>query len=97
MTDWLKLWLDFPLHLCHFRFKKQALAVSRYHKGENVVKAAKEAGITYTILKHNLYMDMLPMFVGDKVLETGIIHLVTDEGHGALMTRADMAGLAFTF
>jgi len=34
----------------------------------------KASGLTYTILKHGLYTDLLPMFVGEQVLETGVIY-----------------------
>jgi NAD(P)H dehydrogenase (quinone) len=36
---------------------------------ENSIKAT---GIPYTIMRNNLYFDVIPMFIGDKVLETGI-------------------------
>tara|TARA_R110001583_G_scaffold13561_2_gene57940 strand:- start:580 stop:1452 length:873 start_codon:yes stop_codon:yes gene_type:complete len=54
----------------------------------------KESGLTYTILKHNLYMDMLPLFIGDKVLETGLIYQPTGDGKTAFTLRDDMAELA---
>jgi NAD(P)H dehydrogenase (quinone) len=54
-------------------------------------KLLKESGLTYTILKHSLYTDMLPMFIGDKVLETGIIFQPAGSGKVSFATRADMA------
>lgn len=57
-------------------------------KTENWIK---ESGMAYTILKHNLYMDILPMFIGDKVLETGTIFLPAGEGKTAFTLRQDMA------
>lgn len=36
-----------------------------------------ESGMKYTILQHGLYMDMLPMFIGDKLFETGVIYQST--------------------
>jgi NAD(P)H dehydrogenase (quinone) len=45
-------------------------AVAQSHIAtENAIKAS---GITYTIFRNNLYADLLPMFMGEKVLETGI-------------------------
>ncbi|MBA4849355.1 SDR family oxidoreductase [Emticicia sp. BO119] len=35
-------------------------------------KALKEGGITYTILRNNIYADYIPMFLGPNVLETGV-------------------------
>eukprot|EP01029_Cantina_marsupialis_P012942 TRINITY_DN286_c0_g1_i3.p2 TRINITY_DN286_c0_g1~~TRINITY_DN286_c0_g1_i3.p2 ORF type:complete len:291 (+),score=38.90 TRINITY_DN286_c0_g1_i3:7705-8577(+) len=57
-------------------------------------KWLRESGMNYTILKHNLYMDMLPLFVGDKVLETGAIYLPAGEGRAAYTLREDMAEVA---
>jgi len=54
----------------------------------------KESGLTYTILKHNLYMDMLPLFIGDKVLETGLIYQPAGDGKTAFTLRDDMSELA---
>lgn len=54
-------------------------------------KAIKDSGLTYTIMKHNVYMDMLPMFIGEKVLENGTIFLPAGDGKAAYATRVDMA------
>ncbi|HWK07337.1 MAG TPA: SDR family oxidoreductase [Puia sp.] len=56
--------------------------------------ALKESGIPYTILKHTLYTDMLPIFIGDKVLETGVIFQPAGEGKVSYATRSDMAEAA---
>lgn len=50
----------------------------------------KASGLSYTILKNALYADALPMFFGDKVMETGIV-LPAGEGRAAYTTRSDMA------
>ncbi len=54
---------------------------------ENLIKAS---GITYTILKNNLYLDVLPMFFGEQVLETGIFFPAGDT-KSAFASRNDMA------
>jgi NAD(P)H dehydrogenase (quinone) len=51
----------------------------------------KETGLTYTILKHGLYADILPMFIGDKVIETGTIFLPAEDGNSSYASRSDMA------
>jgi NAD(P)H dehydrogenase (quinone) len=51
----------------------------------------KEAGLTYTILKNSLYMDGILMFIGDKVLESGVIYLPAGDGKAAYVLREDMA------
>lgn len=53
-------------------------------------KKLKEIGMAYTILRNNLYMDFLPMFFGDTVLQTGIF-LPAGEGKAAFTLRQDMA------
>lgn len=50
----------------------------------------KASGIPYTILKNGLYADALPMFLGEKVFETGIF-LSAGQGKAAYTTRLDMA------
>jgi len=57
-------------------------------------KAIKESGLTYTILKHTLYADIIPLFIGDKVLETGVIFQPAGEGQVTYATRSDMAEAA---
>lgn len=54
----------------------------------------KESGMDYTILKHNIYMDMLPMFLGDKLLENGLAYFPAGEGKIAFTLRQDMAEVA---
>ncbi|MBL7817754.1 MAG: SDR family oxidoreductase [Saprospiraceae bacterium] len=53
-------------------------------------KAIKDSGLTYTFLRNSLYMDVLPMFFGEKVLETGIF-LPSGNGKAAYVTRLDIA------
>lgn len=51
----------------------------------------KASGLAYTILKHGLYTDLLPMFVGEQVLETGVIYQPAGDGKTAFAWREDMA------
>jgi NAD(P)H dehydrogenase (quinone) len=53
-----------------------------------------ETEIPYTILKHALYMEVLPMFVGEKVVENGSIFLPAGEGKVSYASRNDMAEAA---
>lgn len=50
-----------------------------------------ESGLAYTILRHNVYMDFIPMFSGDKVLESGVLYLPAGGGRAAFALRTDMA------
>lgn len=54
-------------------------------------KLLKASGLTYTILKHALYLDVFPPFFGPQVLETGTIALPAGTGRGAYASRHDMA------
>lgn len=53
----------------------------------------KNSGIPYTIFRNNLYMDFIPVFIGDKVLETGV-YWPAGSTEGAFATRSDMAEAA---
>lgn len=65
-----------------------AMVADAHIKTEALIKAS---GLTYTILKHALYADILPMFIGEKVFETGTIYLPAGEGKSAYATRSDLA------
>lgn len=55
--------------------------------------AIKASGINYTIFRNNLYLDVLPMFLGEKVLEQGIF-FPAGEGKAAYVSRNDLAEAA---
>lgn len=50
----------------------------------------KSSGMHYTILRNNLYMDLLPWFFGEKVMETGVF-LPAGDTKAAFALRDDMA------
>jgi len=56
-------------------------------------KCIKASGMTYTFFRNNLYMDAVPMFLGEQVLETGVFY-PADEGKTAFALRNDMAEAA---
>ena len=53
----------------------------------------RENGFTYTFLQNTLYYETIPMYVGERVLETGI-YFPAGEGKVAFATRADLAEAA---
>ncbi len=55
---------------------------------ENLLKSS---GLKYTILKHGIYTEMIPIFIGDRVLETGLIFQPAGEGKTAFILRSDLA------
>ncbi len=63
--------------------------VSKSHL--NTEKWIKESGINYTILKNTLYMDFIPMFLGETVLKSGTIYLPAGDGKVGAALRAEMA------
>lgn len=53
----------------------------------------RQSGIPYTLLHNNLYMDVIPMFVGEQVIEKGI-YLPTGDGKVAFALRREMGEAA---
>ena len=53
-------------------------------------KLIKSSGMAYTILRNCLYLDAMAMFLGDKVLETGVF-FPAGNGKAAFTLRKDMA------
>lgn len=50
----------------------------------------KESGLDYTILKNTLYMDLLPAFLGENVLKSGVIYLPAGNGKVGAVLRSEM-------
>lgn len=50
----------------------------------------KRSGLTYTILKNPVYMDMLPIFLGENVVSQGI-YFPGGEGKASYTLRTDLA------
>ena len=65
-----------------------AIVAKAHILAENLIKAS---GLKYTIMKHALYADILPMFMGDQVLKSGVIYLPAGSGKGSFTSRSDMA------
>lgn len=56
-------------------------------------KALRDSGLNYTILRNGIYADILPMFLGEKVAETGVFFPAGDTPV-AFTLRNDMAEAA---
>ncbi|SEA50097.1 SDR family oxidoreductase [Pedobacter hartonius] len=54
-------------------------------------KLIKASGITYTLLQHGLYADLIPLFAGEHLLDNKTIFLPAGEGKCAFATRKDFA------
>lgn len=53
-----------------------------------------KSGIAYTILRNTLYMEFAPYFMGDKVVENGMVYLPSGEGKVSFLLRSEMAEIA---
>jgi NAD(P)H dehydrogenase (quinone) len=53
-------------------------------------QALIDSGLTYTILRNTLYLDVLPILLGGDVLEQGV-RMTEGHGRAALVARADLA------
>lgn len=66
-------------------------ALAWREKGHRLTREAlKNSGIPYTLFQNNLYADVLPGYLGDKVLENGVFFPAGD-GRVPFATRRDMA------
>ncbi|HCO84277.1 MAG TPA: NAD(P)-dependent oxidoreductase [Arenibacter sp.] len=67
-----------------------ASVVGSHKQTEDWIKASE---ITYTILRHNLYAEVINMFIGDKdqLLQTKAVYLPTGNGLTAFVPRKDFA------
>lgn len=57
-------------------------------------KWLRESGLTYTILKHALYSEVIPMFAGQDVINKCMIYLPAGDGKVSFASRSDMAEAA---
>ncbi len=54
-------------------------------------KLLEDSGLTYTILQHSIYTDMIPVFAGEQLLQTKTIYLPAGDGRVAYAVRTDLA------
>jgi NAD(P)H dehydrogenase (quinone) len=64
------------------------LVAESHLKTEEKIKAS---GLTYTILQHGIYADMIPIFAGEHLLENHTIYLPAGDGKTAYAVRTDQA------
>jgi len=51
----------------------------------------RQSGLNYSFLKHSLFAEVLPMFMGNEVVNAGMIYLPAAGGRASYTSRADMA------
>ena len=54
----------------------------------------KDSGMAYTILQNGIYLEMIPLFAGAKVAETGVILFPAQEGKASWVLREELAEAA---
>jgi len=52
------------------------------------------SGVDYTILQNGIYLEMIPVFTGEKVAETGIILFPAGDGKASYVLREELAEAA---
>ncbi|KAA6438766.1 SDR family oxidoreductase [Dyadobacter flavalbus] len=54
----------------------------------------KDSGIDFTILQNGIYLEMIPVFAGDKVAEEGVILFPASDGKASFVLREELAEAA---
>jgi len=57
-------------------------------------QAIKDSGLPYTILQNGIYLEMIPLFAGAQVAETGLIVFPAQAGKATWVLRAELAEAA---
>jgi NAD(P)H dehydrogenase (quinone) len=57
-------------------------------------QALKASGLPYTILQNSIYLEMIPLFAGTQVAETGTILFPAQSGKASWVLRAELAEAA---
>jgi len=57
-------------------------------------QAIKDSGLPYTILQNGIYLEMIPLFAGAQVAETGVILFPAQAGKASWVLRAELAEAA---
>jgi NAD(P)H dehydrogenase (quinone) len=57
-------------------------------------QAIKDSGLPYTILQHGIYLEMIPLFAGAQVAETGVLLFPAQAGKASWVLRAELAEAA---
>ncbi|MFD1257743.1 SDR family oxidoreductase [Mucilaginibacter terrae] len=54
----------------------------------------KNSGVKYTILQNGIYLEMVPVFAGEKVVDSGVILFPASEGKASFVLREELAEVA---
>jgi len=75
----------------HFEDSAIAAFQNSHVQSEAFLKAS---GIPFTILQNGIYLEMIPVFAGDKVAETGTILFPAADGKASFVLRTELAEAA---
>jgi NAD(P)H dehydrogenase (quinone) len=64
------------------------------HSHAQTEQAIKDSGLPYTILQNGIYLEMIPLFAGAQVAETGVILFPAQAGKASWVLRAELAEAA---
>jgi len=53
-----------------------------------------DSGVDYTILQNGIYLEMIPIFAGEKIAETGVILFPAKDGKASYVLREELAEAA---
>lgn len=75
------------------KFEDSAIAAfqNAHVQSENFLK---DSGIDYTILQNGIYLEMIPIFAGAKVAETGVVMFAAQDGKASWVLREELAEAA---
>jgi NAD(P)H dehydrogenase (quinone) len=74
-------------------FEDSAIAAFQ-HSHVQTETALKGSGMQYTILRNGIYLEMIPIFTGEKVAETGVLLFPAAEGTASFVLREELAEAA---
>lgn len=74
-------------------FKNSAIAAFQNSHVESE-EFLKNSGVTYTILQNGIYLEMIPVFASEKVVDSGVILFPAAEGKASFVLREELAEVA---
>jgi NAD(P)H dehydrogenase (quinone) len=74
-------------------FEHSAIAAFQ-HSHVQTETALKGSGMQYTILRNGIYLEMIPIFTGEKVAETGVLLFPAAAGTASFVLREELAEAA---
>ena len=74
-------------------FENSAIAAFQNSHVESE-ECLKNSGVKYTVLQNGIYLEMIPVFAGEKVVDSGVILFPAGEGRASFVLREELAEAA---